>query len=187
MLLCMMVVQLESPPSIGCCASFKFDVFWAGLATRTVQSAAREVGSRRQEAGGKGLRPGGRWASGRGVPELPWVSAGRLDEVSNNRLEKTPWVSRRTSTAFTERNSATKSGRRFSGSENERLLLYSAPVSHYHTPAGSSWPTHDVTLAENWQGPLNQRCARKSGLACVWRARASRLTRARAYQRLPTP
>ena len=67
LLLCMMVVQLESPPSTGFGASFKFDVFWAGLATRSVQSAAREVGSW-QEAGGKGWRPGGRWASGRGVP-----------------------------------------------------------------------------------------------------------------------
>ena len=66
LLLCMMVVQLESPPSTGFGASFKF-VFWAGSATRSVQSAAREVGSR-QEAGGKDWGPGGRWASDRGVP-----------------------------------------------------------------------------------------------------------------------
>eukprot|EP00964_Phaeocystis_antarctica_P030172 scaffold17015_cov51-Phaeocystis_antarctica.AAC.1 len=50
-----MVLYLESPPPTGCDARFKsFDV-WAGLATRSVQSAAREVGSQ-QGAGGRSLR-----------------------------------------------------------------------------------------------------------------------------------
>ena len=55
MLSCVMVLYLESPPSTGCDASFKSLDFLGRLATRSVQSAAREVGSR-QEVGDCSLR-----------------------------------------------------------------------------------------------------------------------------------
>ena len=55
LLSCVMVLYLESPPSTGCDASFKSLDFLGRLATRSVQSAAREVGSR-QEVGDCSLR-----------------------------------------------------------------------------------------------------------------------------------